>query len=274
MKKILAVSGGIDSMVLMHYFKDDPDAIVAHFNHGTRPSANSDQKFVKKWAREYGLQFVTEKQILGENVSEEKARQARYDFLLTVAIKYGGVVFTAHHADDVVESIAINLARGTGWRGLVPFSNPGIMHPFLSMSKKGIYKYAAEHQVVYRQDPTNTEEHYLRNRIRAKLLEVPHENKEKLMELSASQDKLKSEIDETLNYLIPEEHIYQRSWFKQLDDEVAIEILRMGLASIGRSATRPQLADFLKAIRTYAPEKSFNLPDDYLVKMHKTYFML
>ena len=274
MKKILAVSGGVDSMVLMHYFKDDPDIIVAHFNHGTRPSANADQKFVKKWAKEYGLEFVTKKEILGENVSEDKAREARYNFLLETAVRYNGVVFTAHHADDVIETIAINFVRGTGWRGLVPFSNPGIVHPFLNMSKKGILKYAAENNIVFREDPTNHEDRYLRNRIREKLLDLPRSNKKELAALSAEQDKLKAEIDQQLNLLIPSELIYQRKWFKKMNDEVAIEILRMGLAATGRSATRPQLADFLNAIRTYAPEKSFNLPGDYLVKMHKTYFML
>ena len=76
MKKILAISGGLDSMVLLHQFRHDPDVIVAHFNHGTRPSADDDQKFVGQIAADYRLPFETENLSLGATVSEAAARAA------------------------------------------------------------------------------------------------------------------------------------------------------------------------------------------------------
>lgn len=272
MKKILAVSGGIDSMVLFDQFKNDPDAIVAHFNHGTRPSADDDQKFVASIAKKYRRPFYTEKQNLGANVSEEQARAARYEFLQKIAKTQNGKIYTAHHADDLAESIAINLIRGTGWRGLIPLDNAEIVRPMLHYTKTEILEYAATHQITFREDPTNTEEKYLRNRLRPLLKRAPE--KPELIKLSAAQKELKSQIDQIVQNLLPKTHIYQRAWFNELPDEVAIEILRAGLAQISVSATRPKIQEFLTAIRTYAPEKSFNLPGNRLVKLHKTYFTL
>ena len=103
-KKILAVSGGIDSMVLLEkFFRDDPENIVvAHFNHGTRKSADLDEQFVFSRCKELKVPFETMKIMLGEGVSEELARQKRYDFLYHVANKYGGEIYTAHHLDDLI----------------------------------------------------------------------------------------------------------------------------------------------------------------------------
>ena len=81
MKKVLAISGGVDSMCLLHMLKDDKDVVVAHFNHGTRPSADDDEKFVASYAKKYGLPFYSEKAQLGADVSEADARSARYAFL-------------------------------------------------------------------------------------------------------------------------------------------------------------------------------------------------
>ena len=274
MKKILAVSGGIDSMVLFDMFKNDPDAIVAHFNHGTRPSADDDQKFVERVANEFHHSFFTEKQMLGADVSEESARAARYDFLKRIAREQNGKIYTAHHANDLLESIAINLIRGTGWRGLAPMSSPDVSRPLLKWTKSDIYQYAAAHQITFRQDPTNQEEKYLRNRLRPLIRNLPDSAKNELLNSSEHQQKLKNEIENTLNELLPSSGIYERTWFSDLPESVAIELLRAALVRAGLSATRPQIKDFLHAIKTYAPEKSFNLPGGKLVKLHKTYFAL
>ncbi len=274
MKKILAVSGGIDSMVLFDTMKNDPDVVVAHFNHGTRLSANDDQKFVAKIAKENHVPFSTEKANLGADVSEEQARTARYEFLNRVAREQGGKIYTAHHVDDLLESIAINILRGTGWRGLAPLDNPEIMRPLLNWSKNDIYKYAAEHRIVFRQDPTNYEDKYLRNRLRPLIKNLPEETKNELENSFERQRKIKNELENSLNELLPNENVYKRNLFIVLPEEVATELLKMALSRAGISTTRPQLNDFLDAIRTYAPEKSFNLPGDRLVKLHKTYFTL
>lgn len=277
MKKILAISGGVDSMCLLDMFKNDPEAIVAHFNHGTRPSSDDDQLFVAAFAKKYQLPFYTKKSILGPDVSEADARAARYDFLNELAEELNGRIYTAHHLNDLFESIAINIARGTGWRGLTPFNNSTIEHPLLHFSKTEIYRYAYANGIVYRQDPTNTDSSYLRNRLRpaiaAMIIEQP-DLAEKLHSLYLKQTEIRQEIETLSEALLPRAGTYPRAAFITLDDATAIELLRQVLASHQISVTRPKLHDFLDAIRTYRPGKQFNLPKDRLVRFNKTSFML
>ncbi len=296
MKKVLAISGGVDSMVLLHMFRNDPDVVVAHFDHGTRPSSAEDAKFVETAAKKYGLPFYLGRAKLGAKVSEEQARISRYEYLEKVAKGLGGEIYTAHHADDLIESIAINLARGTGWRGLVPFGNRLIKRPFIEttllpkdidmgwehverndtniVNKKLILQYAAKHDLSFQQDPTNTEDKYLRNRLREKLTFLDNDIKVGLLKIYHQTNNLKISIDEILAEILPENGTYQRAWFDKLDDNVALEILRAALTSANISATRPQMLDFLKAIREYKPAKYFNLPGDRLVKISKISFTL
>ena len=120
MKKVLAVSGGVDSMVMLdfacHRYSVD-EIVVAHFDHGIRAHSIEDAEFVGKVASEYGVEFRMEKVALGEGASEAAAREQRYAFLEKVANEAGGEIWTAHHLDDLVETVAINLLRGTGWIG-------------------------------------------------------------------------------------------------------------------------------------------------------------
>ncbi len=277
MKKILAISGGVDSMCLLHMMKDDSDVVVAHFNHGTRASADDDQNFVEEFALKYRLPFYTEKANLGANVSEATAREARYNFLRKLASELDGKIYTAHHLNDLCESIAINLLRGTGWRGLTPFYNAEIEHPMLHFTKSEIYRYASKNQIVFRQDPTNNEDIYLRNRLRpavAEFIKTQPDAAKKLDELYSRQCDLRKEIEQNLSKLFLDNKAYPRNLFKELDNETAEELLRSILMSHNISVTRPQLRDFLDAVRAYDSGKKFNLPRDRLVRFNKSYFML
>ena len=261
-------------MVLLHQYKDDDEVLVAHFNHGTRPSANDDQLFVECWAKHYNKPFFTATANLGANASEENARAKRYDFLRKLAKEHQAKIFTAHHADDLVETVAINLLRGTGWRGLAAFGQEGIERPLLKLTKNQLRAYATEHNIVYREDPTNNEAQYLRNRLRAKLIDLAPSTKAKLLAVANRQSAIRAEISSIVTALLPPDSFYPRAWFFELDDAVALEILRAALAQQNYSATRPQLEDFLCAIRTYAPGKQFNLPGNHLVKLHKDHFVI
>lgn len=300
MKVVLAISGGVDSMVMLDIFGStrlakqaevggETQTIVATFDHGTRPSAEADVEFVqKKCAEIYGLKCYVGRDELGESVAEEVAREHRYKFLREVAGQDcdATVIYTAHHLDDLVESVAINLIRGTGWRGLAVLDTPEVGRPFLEpelmpevwresvpFDKQAIYNYAAKRKVIFRQDPTNYEDNYLRNRVREKL--EGFSKKRTIYELWCKQKRLKRKIDELVVKLLPEEGAaWQRNWFDNLDEKVALELLRAGTVRAGVSATRPQLLNFLQAIRTYASGKSFNLPNDKLIKFSKNEFYL
>lgn len=255
----MAVSGGIDSVVLLHLFKDEKP-IVAHFDHGIRANSSEDANFVEKLANEYGLEFECRREELGENCSEAIARKKRYEFFAELAQKYDGVIYVAHHADDVIESIVINLLRGTGWRGLAPMNSKNIERPLLEWSKRDIYKYATENSLVFRQDQTNTEGNYLRNKIREKLRFLSEETKKKILEIYQKQSNLYNECDELLGEIIQNDGgYYSKDVIENSSDDCAMEIIRYVLSLNNISLTRPQLQRCVEAIRHYSPMKRLSL---------------
>lgn len=316
LEMLLAVSGGVDSMVMLDLVwhqtmpKNTPNELtVAHVNHGMRPSAKEDADFVTQVVTEkYRLCCFGADLRLGEQTSEEVARKGRYEYLRELAYgltpaqeatltahepgkpKIGQEmprvkICTAHHLDDLVETVAINFVRGTGWRGLACLDAPGIRRPLLEagenlpMDRKAILRYAAEHEITFREDPTNNSSDYLRNRIRFELKKpekaLTLAQKMQLWQLWQRQKELKKQIEETVASLIPlYGEAWQRSWFENLEPNLAIELLKAGVEGIGVSATRPQLENFRQAILHYAPGKYFNLPGGKLVKLTKTEFRL
>ena len=270
MKKILAVSGGVDSVVMLHLYHHDPDVLVAHFDHGIRPNSADDCAFVERLAHSYQLPFFSKRAHLGANSSEESARSARYGFLNQLAKEQNGQIYTAHHQDDLIESVVINILRGTGWRGLAPLNNPAIVRPLLGWTKLDIYKYAAQHHLVFREDQTNSDDNYLRNRIRFKLLHVDSAQKIQLAELAQRQRIIASEVDNIFagfNFSAN----YPRELFAA-KDIVTFELLRYILHENGVSLTRPQLMRALDAIQSFAAGKKFSLDKTHFLKISKYYF--
>lgn len=283
-KKILAVSGGIDSMLMLDLFADD-DVVVAHFDHGIREGSALDAQFAENACGERGVECISAQGQLGVNTSEEKARAARYEFFAQVQAEQGeAVLYTAHHLDDLVETVVINLLRGTGWRGLAVLDSPNVRRPFLEpellpegmdepFDKKAIMVYSARRNLTFREDSTNSSDEYLRNRIRHQMNNFS--GKMELFRLWEKQKNLKKEIDGIVECLLPKPGSpWKRAWFDGLDEAVAIELLRAGTLRAGIRATRPQLENFRKAIIEYSPGAYFNLPKDNLVKFTKTDFSL
>lgn len=277
MKLILAVSGGMDSMALLTMYAH-ADIIVAHIDHGTRKSSAEDADFVRQKCQELGVKFYETKLELGEGVSEELARKKRYEFLKTIQEKEGGTLCTAHHLDDVLESIAINLIRGTGWRGLTPFYGDELVRPFIisKMWKRDVLKFTGKQNICFRQDPTNYEADYLRNRVREKMTELDETVRANIIELFEKQNELRNKIEKLVTELAKQtivgKNFHKKELFLRADEKVALEILREVCLMHGYSLTRKQLADFLAATKTYAPHKKFNLPKNHFVTILKNYF--
>lgn len=278
MKLILAVSGGVDSIVLLAMYKQ-ADIVVVHIDHGTRKSSANDADFVRQKCQELGVKFYETKLELGEGVSEELARKKRYEFLKTIQDKEGGTLCTAHHLDDVLESIAINLIRGTGWRGLTPFYGDELVRPFIisKMWKRDVLKFAGEQKICFRQDPTNYETNYLRNRVREKMVELDETARTDIINLFEKQNELRGRIEKLVTELAKQtvvgKNFHKKNLFLAADEKVAIEVLREICLMHGYSLTRKQLGDFLSAIKTYAPHKRFNLPKNHFVTILKNYLM-
>lgn len=255
------------------------EVLVAHFDHGMRENAAEDAEFVQRKAEEYGLQCRMGRGDLGAEAPEAEARAARYGFLRGIAKEYKGAeIWTAHHLDDLIESVAINFVRGTGWRGLAVLDSRDIRRPLLEteilyepMDKAAIFEYAAKHGLQYREDPSNSWDEYLRNRIRHQMNNaggLDDDQKIEIWRRWQEQKAIKDEIGRIVQELVPDtSEDWERGWFREIDEEVALEILRSGTRAVGIEATRPQLREFREAILNYAPGKYFNLPGDRLVKI-------
>ncbi len=254
---VLAVSGGVDSVVLLDMLVRQAELsktgkyelIVAHFDHGIRADSAQDMVFVAELAKKYGLLFETQREELGALTSEELARTRRYRFLRAVATRHAANLVTAHHADDSIETIAINLVRGTGWRGLAVLDSD-IIRPLLHLSKQDIIAYASTRQLAWQEDSTNASDAYLRNRIRRKMGELSAESNQQLLSLRVQQIGLKQQIDEEVYRVVGAGPNYSRYFFTHLDDATAMECLRRGTHA---RLTRPQLDRALLAIKTARP---------------------
>ena len=253
MRYLVAVSGGVDSVVLLHKLISEAshDLIVAHFDHGIRPESDADARFVERLAAMYELPFETKREELGAQASEAMARDRRYTFLYDMAQKHDAIVMTAHHGDDLIETIAINVRRGTGWRGLAVLDNPRIMRPLLPYSKTDIYDYAIKNQLEWVEDETNASDVYLRNRLRrfikSSLSQAAHK---KLLTLWQHQLELKQAIRNEEEALLKIDIAYSRYFFTHIDVPVATELLRF---ITQQGITRPQAERALHAIKTAQP---------------------
>ncbi|HEY8992363.1 MAG TPA: tRNA lysidine(34) synthetase TilS [Candidatus Microsaccharimonas sp.] len=252
---VVAVSGGVDSVSLLHMLSEttDHEIIVAHFDHGIRDDSSDDAAFVGSLAAKYGFPFETLREELGSNASEETARNRRYAFLRSLAKKYDGRIVTAHHADDVVETIAINFHRGTGWRGLAVLDSD-ILRPLLHLSKADLLEYAQQRSLNWREDSTNAGSAYLRNRLRHFTNDLAPDVKRELLALRAQQIESKRLIEQGIAELVGPGPDYSRYFFTHIPAQAGIECLR--LVTDG-ALTRPQLERALLAIKTASPKSAY-----------------
>ncbi len=185
---LIAVSGGLDSMVLLHLIgilaKKGPLKFrVVHFNHHLRGSySDADERFVAQNCRQQALELVVGqgKDILDQRHQqglslEDAARQARYAFFDRCLKKQPEAwLLTAHTASDQAETVIMNLLRGSGLRGLkgIPAQRQRILRPLLAVSREEIEAYARQHNVFFVEDSSNASLEFTRNRIRHQVLPV------------------------------------------------------------------------------------------------------
>jgi tRNA(Ile)-lysidine synthase len=199
-KILLAVSGGMDSIVMCHLFHQAqlPFAI-AHCNFSLRgEESDADELFVRKLAKRYKVPFFSETFATELFARQEKisvqmaARLLRYQWFARVLQTEGyDYLATAHHANDTIETVLLNLVRGTGIAGLhgILPKNGAIVRPLLFARKEDMYAYLVENQLVWREDSSNASGKYQRNRLRQDVVPV-------LKELNpALEDALQQTID-------------------------------------------------------------------------------
>ena len=180
-KVILALSGGVDSVVLLHLLMDiDVKVTCAHVNFNLRGvESDKDEIFVKNLCEKLNVPVeilnVDTKSLAKEKKmgTQEIAREIRYEWFEKLLVKLDcSKLITAHHKDDSVETFFINLIRGTGVKGLVGIhkNRNKICRPLLYVSKVKIRNFAQEESIEFRQDLSNFEDKYLRNNLRNRIL--------------------------------------------------------------------------------------------------------
>lgn len=229
---LLGCSGGIDSMVLLHYLKSREASLAirvaaVHVDHMLRGAESAEdrlftQKLCKKWDIPFHSRDIPIPSILeaGGGNKQQVCRQERYKYFEEVMAQTGATKFaTAHHADDQLETILMSGLRGTlqsgsfGMPSSRPFGKGQLIRPLLAVTKQEIADYARNNGVPFREDPSNAESRYTRNRIRKNVVpELKKENADvskQFVELSASlqeDQKFLTELaQEKLNALFLQE---------------------------------------------------------------------
>ena len=202
-KTLLAVSGGVDSMALLHlYHALKLDFAVAHCNFQLRGTESDlDEKLVVDFCKKNNIPCFVERFDTMQFVENRKvsiqiaARELRYNWFKQICIDHDyQFIATAHHLDDQAETFLINFTRGTGIDGLVgiPEKNENIIRPLLNFSREEILNYATENGVEWREDQSNTTTKYLRNKMRHLVLTVlKEENTEFLKSFQNTLQHLK-----------------------------------------------------------------------------------
>ncbi len=278
MKYIVAVSGGVDSVVLLDMLANNAplpaqgsdELIVAHFDHGIRPESDADARFVWELAKKYGLPCEIRREELGKQASEALARERRYIFLQEIAKKYDGKIVTAHHQDDLIETIAINLTRGTGWRGVAVLRNEMVARPLLGFTKRMLRDYALAYRLEWVEDETNVTDHYQRNRLRRQLYRLSDDSRQSLLDLWNRQLVIRTELEKEIMNLAGNGK-NSRYFFIMIPESVALEFLRL---QTNGQLTRPQLRAMLLAIKTFRAGQKFEAGNGIVLSVGLRYFTM
>jgi len=287
---VLAVSGGVDSMVLLEQFfqlqKKYPIIItVVHIHHHLRQESDEEEVMVREFCRKRNLLvevYHWEEGSSQNSAIEEKARQFRYEKLKESQQKHhASYVVVAHHADDQAETVLMKLTRGSTLEGIAgmkpmrPFGEGYLIRPFLTVDKKALYEYASMHQILYSEDTTNQSLAYTRNRFRQEMIplfkkENPKFN-EKIQEFTKTLQE-QQELILIIAYQWMEQALVELpngwSWNKDsyLKQPIGLQkvILVEMSKKIGGLLSTKNVSDIHKVILSDKSQLSLNLPKGWI----------
>ncbi|TCT13046.1 tRNA(Ile)-lysidine synthase [Natranaerovirga pectinivora] len=294
---VIGVSGGADSVCLLHLLHKLQGNInftlsAAHINHGIRGiDADADEEFVKELCRTLEVPFYSYKINIKEEskrlkVSEEEAgRIVRYNVFNQILDQYKkGKIAVGHHMNDQGETVLINLIRGSGIKGLLGMSpkRENIIRPLLMFKREDIIAYLNKNQLKYKEDYTNSQDIYLRNKIRLNIIPYIEANiNEKVIDKIVQTTELLKEDDDYLN--INTNELLKELIISQEEDNIIIrtdELLDQHIAMkkrlirevINRVSTIKNMEsihiDQVLGLANKEVGKKIDLPNNLLVKKH------
>lgn len=214
--------------------------ILAHFNHCLRwTESDTDAEFVRTYADKKSIGYFEGKADIASIAEERKigveeaARQERYAFLERIRVETGAkYILTAHHLDDSIETLVLNLIRGTKLAGLsgIPEQNGNILRPFLNTSKSEILGSLREHKIPYRIDSTNTDTTFLRNQVRHDILpafeRINPEYRSNMANLISYMGELRTHVDRDIVEFLQHKECFKVGMFIEQSEFLQREIIR------------------------------------------------
>ena len=285
-KIFVANSGGKDSMALTHLLLSLQLPItILHCNFKLRiPDADLDEEFVRTFANKHkipfhSIQFNTtmESTSLGLTI-QETARKLRYDWFKTFIQDNNAILLTAHHLDDNIETFFINLLRGTALKGLsgIPHNSNKICRPLLNFTQSEIEQYVKDNDIDFRQDESNFENKYLRNKLRnsilPSLIEITSDFKDKIQQTIESVHEADLFITKQANAFIQNNFILSTDYVKieraqilSLDPVLIEYVFRQyGVQRVNRS-------EFIKFLSSKTGAQFYTNKCDFLVNREQIF---
>ncbi len=295
---VLGCSGGPDSMALLSILKDLEKKIhfslvCCHVNHNVREESFQEKEFLEDWCKKQDITF--ESMVIenyGDDNFHNEARTIRYRYFEGMVQKYSAnYLMTAHHGDDLIETILMRLVRGStlvgyaGFQQEVKQENYTLVRPLICVNKETILKYNQEHQIPYVIDSSNEKETYTRNRYRKQMLPFLREEdskyNEKFLKFSRTLIKYNNYIDEQAKkeykkLYQPDQKSFYISKFLEIDEVLQEKVLNSILATIYQDDLMVIHDRHVELIQKLIQSKKKNsyifLPDQ--VKVVKAYDLL
>jgi len=271
---VLAVSGGIDSMVLFDLFlKHKYKFVVVHFNHQKRKESIHDHQLIEDLCHRHSIPYHYIKLNIKNGNFQESSRNARILNLEEIADAYKTkYIVTAHHLDDLAETVLMKLIRGSnllGYSGMQAATHIDqyiYLRPLLNYSKSDIQYYQKAHDLKYLEDHTNLEDTYLRNRIRHHVLPMLKDENDVLNHFKnfshqsyLAADYIRTQSKQFLNLDLS----FKINEFNVLHDAVKMDIISLVFETLVIDKTFKKITTILKQLASNKPNISITLSKDF-----------
>ncbi len=281
---VIAVSTGVDSMVLLDLARNNNlNIVVAHVNHNKRTSSIKEEEFIRNYCKENNIKLEVLQYEYKENNFQNEARIARYNFFYNVANKYNAKkILTAHHSFDNVETILINILRGSNLKGYSGISNSQmndilIERPLLSFNKNEIYNYANNNNISYFEDESNSDNTFLRNNIRNNILNnleiINNDFDKKFLQYSNLLNETFDFLRTTsLSYIVNDK--VDVNIYNELHIAIKKDILNCLFEKYNLNTSTSKINDCINLLSNNKPNLSYNIQKDYRLVKEYNYFYL
>ena len=295
---IVATSGGPDSMCLLHILKSYQDRlnlkiICAHVNHNTRKENLKEKEFVQKYCAENKIvfEYYEIENYKNNKFTESEGRSQRYAFFESLINKYeASYLFTAHHGDDLIETIFLRILRGSNLKGYMgipkisSYHNYKIVRPLLYINKEEIIKYNKDNNIPYMIDKTNIKDIHKRNRIRKHVLPYLYKEEKNVYkkflqyseELESTNNYLRKIVDKKIAKIDKDGKIYIDALIKE-EDFIIKKIIERVIEGIQEYDILPidnkKIESIIKLIKN-KENKEINLNNNYIARVSYNYLII